>query len=265
MVERINTLKYVPPERTSTKEPLESNLFLTAPAEFLVKTFVAELKADPAWARLFGDQIEEYDRMDISMRTLPAMRVYFERWRKDYESWYETGDLKIDIIWPASIRRGNLQRLPSTIAGAMMQQLRRTNFFVSLCAKNPGLNELGKNVKADMTLGFQWQDELVPMTRITANFRINLADWDDYLESDYRTKDQPFLRTLADLKRLRGLIDGVTGAAASPVEIEIGYDIGFGTGDVPVPPVTTLYFGFSGGPAPETIGGFGVGQFKEAS
>lgn len=221
MTERLNELTYATPEKTSTQEILESNLFLTQPGEFLVTTLVAHLRADPVWFRLFGDYIEDYERMDFSMRSLPAMRIYCERYRKEFETWYETGDIIIDVIWPASIRRGELNRLPQTIAGAMIQQFRRTSFFENVCKTVPGLNELGKSVNVDFDLGFKWQDDIIPLTRITVNFRILLSEWDEYLESDYRTVDEPFKRTLSDLRRLVTTID----ALRSGLEIEINQSL----------------------------------------
>lgn len=223
MTERIDQLTYKEPERTSTVEPVESNLFLTQPGEFLVSVFVAELKKDPAWAALFGEYIEDYERMDFSIRSLPAMRIYCERYRKDFETWYESGDIIIDVIWPASIRRGELNRLPQTIAGAMIQQLRRPTFFAAICDQVPGLNELGKTVNADFDLGFKWQDDIIPLTRITANFRVLLNEWDEYLESDYRTRDQPFRRTLGDLRSIVTTINALR--TTDPEDVELSIEI----------------------------------------
>lgn len=221
MTERIDELQYAAPEKSSTRELLETNLFLTQPGEFLVTALAAYLRADPVWNQLFGDYIEDYERMDFPMRSLPAMRIYCERYRKEYETWYESGDIIIDIIWPASIRRGDLNRLPQTIAGAMIQQLRRPTFFETICNLVPGLNELGKVVNADFDLGFKWQDDIIPLTRITANFRILLSEWDEYLESDYRTRDEPFQRTLTDLKRIVTTIDALRNNDTDDVEISL--------------------------------------------
>lgn len=225
MTERIDELKYSEPSKASTREILETNLFITSPAEFLVQTFVDALKADSVWSALFGDYIESYERMDFSIRSLPAMRVYVDRYRKEYETWYETGDIIIDIIWPASIRRGELNRLPSTIAAGMIQQLRRPTFFTNMCERVPGLNELGKNVNVDFDLGFKWQDDIIPLTRITANFRILLNEWDEYLTSDYRTIDAPFTRTLGDLRTLAVTIDALRSDDPEDVALSIGLNV----------------------------------------
>jgi hypothetical protein len=224
MAERINEIKYSEPSRSSTLEPFETNLFITQPAEFLVSSFVDELKNDPAWSLIFGGYIEDYERMDFSIRSLPAMRIYCERYRKDGETWYENGEIIIDVIWPASIRRGELNRLPQTIAGAMIQQLRRPSFFQTLCDRVPGLNEFGKTINVDFDLGFKWQDDLIPLTRITANFRILLNEWDDYLQSDYRTIDAPFLRTLGDLQRIATTIQALRSNDPDDIELTIGID-----------------------------------------
>ncbi len=225
MSERIDDLKYEKPNTLSTKEPLESDLFLTGPGEYLVQVFVAELNKDPSWKKLFGASIADYERMDFSMRELPAMRVHTPHYKRDFESWYENGEIIIDVIWPPSIRRGELQKLPATIAAAMVQQLSRPEFFQTICDQIPGLNELGKSIDVDMTLGFQWQDEIVPLTRIKANFRILLQEWYDYLNDDYRTKDDPFHRTLSDLKKIVATIEALRSDDPQDVEFTLGVDI----------------------------------------
>lgn len=219
MPERIENLVYEPTQ-PPTREPEQTNLFLTQPGEFLVNVLVKNLKKSEHWTRLFGEYIDSYQRMDYSIRSLPAMRIYCNKWRRDFESWYINGDLQIDIIWPPSIRRVENQKLPQTISGAILQQLSSMSFFVEVGKEVPGLNELGKVVSTDMTMGFHWQDEIVPLTQITANFRINLQEWDEYMESDYRTTDDPFERTLADLKLVATTIEGLRDDGK--VDVEIG-------------------------------------------
>jgi hypothetical protein len=210
--ERIDRLKYEETTRPSTREGIESDLFLTGPGEYLCARIADSLKAeDGPWRKLFGTSIDPYKRMDFSIRELPAMRVYIEHYRKEYESWYINGEVLIDLIWPAALRRNELEQIPATVASALMQQFRRPEWFSALCQVVPGLNELGKIVDVDKAMGFELaEDEVVPMTALTFNFRMNLAEWDEYLEADYRTKDDPFLRTLGDLSRIYTKIQGVT-------------------------------------------------------
>ena len=225
MTERIDNLFYELPSRSSTREPLETNLFLTQPGEFLVETVASQLRSTSVWAELFSaEAIESYDRMDFSMRDLPAMRIYVDEYVKNAETWYENGDVLIDMIWPASIRRNDLTRLPSTVAGAMIQQLRSDTFFEAIAAKVPGLNELGKIVRANFNLVFKYENDLFPLTRLTVNYRILLAEWDEYAESDYRTKDEPFARTLEDLKRIVTTIKGLEEIDPDDSEVEIQID-----------------------------------------
>lgn len=222
MTERIDNLVYTPPTTSATREPLETNLFLTQPGEFLIREMAAYLRQSKFWAPLFGEYIDDYERMDYSIRNLPVMRIYEEKNRRDFESWYVNGDIKIDIIWPPSIRRPQTQQLPKTIAGAMLQQLSREEFFLAIGEKVPGLNELGKVVTTDMTMGFTYgADDIVPLTQITANYRINLQDWQEYLETDFRTKDDPFERTLGDLRSIATTIQALRDET---IEVTIGID-----------------------------------------
>lgn len=209
MSERIDEIQYTTPSGDSTKEPFET-FFLTGPGEFLCLEIARLLKADTVWAKLFGDAIDGYKRMDYAMRNLPAMRIYNDEYKKEYESWWITGSVKIDLIFPANIRRNETQQIPDTVSAALVQQFRRPSFFQAVCATVPGLNELGKTVYCDKALAFEWQEDmLVPLVQCVLNFRLDLRAWDDYMESDYRTKDEPFDRPLGDLEQIATYIQAL--------------------------------------------------------
>jgi hypothetical protein len=209
MTERIDNLIYVDPAPSGTLEGVETTLYLTGPAEFLCAKIVEKLLDDTVWSRLFGPNIDPYKRMDYSIRALPAMRIYNNTYVKTAESWFVDGDIVCDLIFPANIRRKELQQIPDTVTSALMQQFRRPTFFTELCEVTPGLNELGKRFDVDKSLAFEWGEDLVPLTQVTLNFRIDLRAWDNYLESDNRTKDQPFERPLGDLEQIVSLIQGL--------------------------------------------------------
>lgn len=202
MSERIDVL-------TDSYEGDKTTIFFDGPAEFLVKQLAAKLKAVPEFAEVFGESIFGYLRQDFSIRQLPGMRIYNQRFTKEYESWFITGDVKIDVIFPASIRREETQQLQDTLSAAIVQQFRRPGFFSAMEAVVPGLNELGKTVSSDKSLGFEWGEDVVPLTQLTINFRIDLRQWDEYLEATNRTKEQPFKPTLGDLKRIVSVIEGL--------------------------------------------------------
>lgn len=213
MVERIDRVKYEKPALSSTKEPWET-LFLTGPAEFLCQTIAKLLSADAAWNAVFGDFIDPYKRMDYGIRNLPALRLYIDTYAKRHETWYVEGMVTLDMIFPPSIRRKELEQLPSTFAAAMLQQFRRPSFFAAVNEDCPAVNELGKTFDVDKSLAFDADGTgddktLCPLTQINANFRMNLAEWDLYCESDNREVDSPFLRTLGDLTDLRITIQGL--------------------------------------------------------
>jgi hypothetical protein len=202
MTERLERIAYEEAVRPTTVEGVETSLFLTGPAEFLCDQVAKALAADPVWRAVFGEYVDAYKRMDYPLRALPALRIYNNEFAKNTESWFMEGDLTLDLIFPASVRRRELQQLPDSVTSAMVQQFRRPTFFLGLCGVVPGLNELGKSVHANKALAFEWGEDLVPLTQVSVNFRIDLRAWDDYLESDYRTKDQPFTRTLGDLQQI---------------------------------------------------------------
>lgn len=188
---------------------LSENLFYVGPEEFLINAIKDEIKKVTQFNALFGDSIDAYQRQDYSIRELPALRMYTERFTKEFDSWFVAGDLKVDIIYPASLRRDQLMQYQMTISSAIIQQFRRVSFFNAITEKVPGLNELGKRVDIDTSLGFQREEEIVPLTQITLNFRIDLRIWDDYLTQTNRTKDEPFCETIVDLDRIVSVIQGL--------------------------------------------------------
>lgn len=219
-MERIERIVYQTPEKPSTIEGKETTLWLTGPAEYLCAEVAKNLTATEPWQKLFGEYIDPYKRMDYPFRALPALRIYNNDYSKQFESWFVEGDLTCDLIFPASIRRKETEQLPDSITAALLQQFRRPGFFDALCDKVPGLNELGKRFSVDKSLAFEFGEELVPLTQMTVNFRIDLRKWDEYLESDNRTKDEPFSRPLGDLEQIVATIQGLRDDESVDVEVE---------------------------------------------
>lgn len=218
-------------DRIEYAEPIPDSgdtIFLLGPVEGLVAATASVLRSTPEWAALFGcstddnGSIDTYKRMDYDVRQLPALRIYNEQQFKEFDSWFITGDLLIDLIWPANLRREQLQTIPDTVANALLQQFRRPGqFFDAVSLKVPGLNELGKSFNVDKSMGFEWGEDILPLTQIRANFRIDLRIWDDYLNSVGRTKDDPFNVTLGELRRVVTQIAALKDDGSEEVEIPI--------------------------------------------
>ena len=198
-----------------------ANTFFDGPGEFLVEALVKELREVREFKEIFGDSIDGYKRMDYSIRELPAIRVYNDEGLKEFESWFITGDLTLDLIYPPSIRRVELERIPDTLCAAVLQQFRRTQFFNKISDSVPGLNELGKRLKYNKALWFVWNDDMVPLTQITVNFRVDLRKWDDYLEDTYRTKESPFEKTLENLRHISTTIAALRDDATTDFSLGI--------------------------------------------
>ena len=194
-------------------------LFIDNPAEFLVWKTAERIGEVPQFRALFGDSIDGYERMDYSMRALPALRFYNTNYTKESESWFINGDVVADIIFPADLRRRELQQYADTVSGALLQQFRRTNFFVQMCEDVPGLNELGKVFSVNKNGQFQVNEDLVPVTQLTLNFRLDLRVWDEYLTDTLRTVNDPFEVTLGNLALIAARIRGVNDATVTQVEV----------------------------------------------
>lgn len=180
---------------------LNTNPFLIGPA-ILVTALRNRLLAVAQFASLFGDAIDSYKRSDYAIRNFPALRIYNESFTKEFDSWFVTGELILDVILPPALRRNLIQDVQDTIASALLQQFRRPTFFDLLCADIPGLNELGKSFSVTKGLQFTYENEYCPVLQMQVNFKIDLRAWDNYLEEEYLTKDEPFAATLTDLKSI---------------------------------------------------------------
>lgn len=205
--------------------PETPNPFISSPAEFLSRHIAIELRKEEVFTRIFGEYIDAYPRDDYPARALPAMRIYDKGYRKTSESHYVVGEVFIDLVLPASLRRYENQEVSDVLSSALMQQFRRPDFFSVLCDVVPGLNELGREYNVDKDLVFVWSENQVPLTQIRMNFRIDLKEWDSFLERDYRTKNDPFNRTLGDLETLAGIIEGLR-EDETEVELPIEQDLG---------------------------------------
>ncbi len=202
--------------------------FYSGPIEFLVAKVAQRLLAVPQFALVFGTRIDPYQRMDYSLRETPALRIYNHTWIKEFESWFLVGELLLDVIFPASIRRTLEQQYQDTIVAALCQQFRRNDFFVALCNDVPGLNELGKEFSVDKSLGFAWgsgSQEPAPLTQIRLNFRLDLRIWDEFLTSDDRTKNDPFEKTLGNMTFIHTIISGKNDDNSTNVVVTSDQDI----------------------------------------
>lgn len=190
-------------------ELIKPDLFIDGPAEYLSFKVAEEIALVPQFLSIFGEFIDGYKRMDYGFMNLPALRIYNNSYKKEFESWWINGELIIDAIYPPSILREELQRVPDVISNALLQQFRRPSFLRSLKSKLPGLNELGKSFDVDKSLAFEFDETLAPLTQMRVNFRINLEEWDRHLIETNRTKDDPFEETLASLDKVVSVINGL--------------------------------------------------------
>jgi hypothetical protein len=205
-------------------DALTPDLFKDGPTDFITKNLAKQIIEEPHFNQIFGESVDIYDRQDYSMRQLPAIRFYGYTYTKNHESHYITGDIFCDVILPPLIRREQTEIIQNRIAAALMQQFRRPPFFAAMRKAVPGLNELGKVFTVDKTLGFQndKMDDECPVTHITLNFRLDLKEWDAYLESQGRTKDDPFDVTLKNLKTIASEIAAIrVDADLETIEVKI--------------------------------------------
>jgi hypothetical protein len=188
---------------------LTPNPFISSPGDLLCHWTANLISQVPQFKKVFGSFIEGYMRMDHAIRNLPAVRIYQEESQTmEADNWFIVGTLMLDILLPANLRREELHTVSDMLSNALLQQFRRTSFFQAVRAQVPGLNYLGQSITISKNRAFQFDENtLVPCVVMSINFRIDLREWDEFLESTNRTVDDPFEITLANLSLIDTIID----------------------------------------------------------
>lgn len=212
-------------ERIDKLLPPQPNPFISSPADLLAFYLAQQIALVPQFKAVFGEYIDGYMRMDYSERSLPALRIYNEKYSMEHNNWFEVGTLFFDVILPANLRRQELGNVPDIITGALVQQTRRIPFFQTMQGLVPGLNWLGEQIDVDKSLAFNLGGEnLVPMAQLIVNFRVDLRQWDDYLTQNDRTVADPFQKTLANLELISTTIAGLSPIDGSDAGVDQGVE-----------------------------------------
>lgn len=191
---------------------LENNPFISSPGDYLAHNVAEQIALVPQFAKIFGSgkgrNIDGYLRGDYGVSNLPALRIYqMESYTMTADNWFIDGQLELDVILPPSLRREDLHFVSDVLTGALVSQFRRLPFFQAMRAAVPALNYLGQSITVSKNRAFMMnENDQIPMAVVTSNFRIDLREWDLYLESNDRTVDDPFDVTLADLDLIAALI-----------------------------------------------------------
>lgn len=201
--------------------------FISGPGELLCHHTARLLLEVPEWKAFFGECIDGYYRQDYSIRSLPALRFYSDRYEMETQSWWLDGNVTMDMLLPPSLRREDLQKVADVAVAALLQQFRRPDFFGALRGVVPGLNYYGKGFKADKNKAWQpesQETQLIPMADVQLSFRVDMREWDAFLESDDRTVNDPFRRTLKTLASIATIIRA--GEPPQNVDIPIEQQVG---------------------------------------
>lgn len=238
---------------TQIKQAYLDQLFLSGPSEYLVAMTLIQLAAvtgpDPKkpgpFVSLFGpykiptglasdeqQRWADYERMDWSIRQLPAINVFEAATAeaKDSDQAFLRGNIQFQVFWPPNFRRPDSRRVEVAFKGAlqnffasqyvtaMLDEL----YYVQRPVKVYGLNEYGKTMNWTPNTQAIVENEVVPVTIMDANYRIDLRSWYRALEYMGRTKENPFAVTLAPLTVVGGIksgYDGVDDTGATQVVI----------------------------------------------
>jgi len=197
------------------------SFFLTGPGEDLVFKTMMQLASVPGFLKLFGpwkaptgtiadnnQRWADYNRHDWSLRMLPAINVYESGTvSRTSDQGFLNGQMTIMTLWPASFRRPDSRRIEAAYQGVMnnffssqyVTQMLDEIYFNQRPMKVYGLNELGKTLNWTPNVEGLVEGTLVPVTILDIPYRIDLRAWNRALEFMGRTKENPFVDSLADL------------------------------------------------------------------
>lgn len=206
--------------------------FGIGPSEFLVAKTLDQLGSIKAFTDLFGpytaptgspsdDQQRwaDYQRFDWTIRQLPAINVFESATpeSKDSDQAFLRGNISFQIFWPANFKRSDSRRVEVAFKGALqnffsskyVRDMLDELYYIQRPMKVHGLNEYGKTMTWTPNTNAIVENEIVPVTIIDANYRIDLRSWYRALEFMDRTKDNPFEATLDNLGGIGGATTGV--------------------------------------------------------
>lgn len=216
--------------------------FLSTPGEDIVPKTLLQLSSIPQFVQLFGKYTSDtsgnktsdqqrwadYQRMDWSTRQLPAINVFEAGTEnKDSDQAYLRGSVQIQVFWPANFRRSDLARVPATFKGILqnffssdyVKDMLDELYYIQRPMKVYGLNEYGKTLSWSPNVEGMVEDELVPVTILDVQYRIDLRSWYRALEFMERTKENPFQKTLGPLTNIDGEYDGLTTEGVSEITV----------------------------------------------
>lgn len=231
-------------KNTHIKQQTIDDLFLTGPGEDLVPKLLLQMSRVPAFVKLFGpykidtdnnkntdqQRWSDYQRMDWSLRQLPAISIFeSQSEQKSSDNAWLTGNIMMNVYWPANFRRSDLARVPAAFKSVV------ENFFASKYAtdmldelyyiqrdmKVYGLNEFGKELTWTTNTEGIVEQQMVPVTMVDIRYRIDLRSWYRALEFMGRTKDNPFEITLLDLTQISADINGISDNETLEVDLTV--------------------------------------------
>lgn len=212
------------------KQPDLDKEFLTGPGEDLIPKTLLQLSRVAGMITLFGKYIPptgaaadgqqrwaDYNRMDWSLRQLPAMNLYESGSEvRSSDQGFLNGQVTMMIFWPANFRRSDSRRIEAAFRGVInnffsskyVSDMLDELYYIQRDSKVYGLNEYGKTLNWTPNVEGLVEDKMVPVTMIEIPYRIDLRAWSRALEYMGRTVADPFEITLDQLTGIGVLADG---------------------------------------------------------
>lgn len=220
--------------------------FMSGPGEDLIPKLLSQMSKVSGFIKIFGpykpqSEIDDknqrwadYQRFDWSMRQLPAINCFESQTEiKESDQAFLNGSLTLQIFWPANFRRSDMRRVEVAFKGALenffsskyVNSMLDELYWIQRPEKVYGLNQLGKTLTWTPNTEGIVESELVPVTILDVQYRIDLRAWYRALEFMNRTKDEPFEETLDNLIVIGGLDSVYQGTDNDEVIIEIPDEI----------------------------------------
>ena len=113
-------------EIVSNINPLNPVIALTNGIDSQIVTAVtAYLLSKPNIATPFGNNINPYNKNDLSSLSLPAIIIYPQSSKTNSSSYWSTGAVKVEIIFPVNLVRANKLQSAMNVGNAIYLQIKQ--------------------------------------------------------------------------------------------------------------------------------------------
>lgn len=188
--------------------PLE---FEDGPGQHIVRQVLSKLKTFPAYDRIFGRNVYDYQKDDLSTDDLPALMMF--ETRETYDPRFLRGVLRMWVILPHGMDQGDALAFARACGKSLIEFNQTATWLFDSGTPEldthvvPGLSEFAQRGGANYERAFSLiNNDAAPALEVTADYAVDFRVWEAWLEEQCRDRN-PFEDRLEQLLELYGTIE----------------------------------------------------------